>query len=369
MGKNPEDYPDAKSQPHVQVALRLKAKGGSARVGDVIPYIFCVGDESEKGVQAERAKHPDELKRAASNEFSIDYEYYLAHQVLPPIERLCDPIQGTDRARLAECLGELVCHFGTRLTDSDEGLDPNRYKSSAGFEGRSAITTLDSQVSDAERFRNSEPFIVRCRGCQGEVSFSPIWEREVSGIYQIWLGYLTKYICTCIQSSILQPSGPICPACNHSFGQASLQTQLEVQIRACIARYYQGWTICDDATCGNRTRSMNVYGRRCVRSGCRGTIRFEYSDVELYNQLRYFAMLFDSEKVRKAAIGSASFGMCCLLMSTRFVSWMLLDEVCTLANINATFLTEMSATVNKYVNQCGRRWVDLGALFSDMMRL
>ena len=37
--------------------------------------------------------------------FSTDYEYYLAHQILPPIERLCDPIEGTDRARLAECLG------------------------------------------------------------------------------------------------------------------------------------------------------------------------------------------------------------------------------------------------------------------------
>src|ERR1700677_2350692 len=35
----------------------------------------------------------------------VDYEYYLAHQILPPIERLCDPIEGTDRARLAECLG------------------------------------------------------------------------------------------------------------------------------------------------------------------------------------------------------------------------------------------------------------------------
>lgn len=35
----------------------------------------------------------------------IDYEHYLSQQVLPPIERLCEPIEGTDRARLAECLG------------------------------------------------------------------------------------------------------------------------------------------------------------------------------------------------------------------------------------------------------------------------
>lgn len=89
----------------------MKAKGGSARVGDVIPYIFCIspGEESAKSAQADRAKHPDELKKAASKEPSIDYEHYLAHQVLPPIERLCDPIEGTDRARLAECLGEWMC--------------------------------------------------------------------------------------------------------------------------------------------------------------------------------------------------------------------------------------------------------------------
>lgn len=106
LGKNPEDYPDAKSQPHVQVALRLKAKGGSARNGDVIPYVFCVapGEETAKTAQADRAKHPDEIKKAAG-ELVVDYQHYLANQVLPPIERLCEPIEGTDRARLAECLG------------------------------------------------------------------------------------------------------------------------------------------------------------------------------------------------------------------------------------------------------------------------
>ena len=68
LGKNPEDYPDAKSQPHVQVALRMKARGGTARAGDVIPYVFCLGDngESAKSAQADRAKHPDEVRRAGS---------------------------------------------------------------------------------------------------------------------------------------------------------------------------------------------------------------------------------------------------------------------------------------------------------------
>ena len=84
LGKNPEEYPDAKSQPHVQVALRMKARGGSAQAGNVIPYVFCVegatgidekavGKEDvkkeaggPKSSQADRAKHPDEVKKTGS---------------------------------------------------------------------------------------------------------------------------------------------------------------------------------------------------------------------------------------------------------------------------------------------------------------
>jgi len=69
LGKNPEDYPDAKSQPHVQVAIRMKARGGTPRAGDVIPYVFCLGPGGETGktAQAERAKHPDEVRKAENN--------------------------------------------------------------------------------------------------------------------------------------------------------------------------------------------------------------------------------------------------------------------------------------------------------------
>ena len=108
----------------------MKARGGTARSGDVIPYVFCLGDngESSKSAQADHAKHPDEVRKADSGlkigvyiasaidipcsaialtnqKKPADYEYYLSQQVLPPIERLCEPIEGTDRARLAECLG------------------------------------------------------------------------------------------------------------------------------------------------------------------------------------------------------------------------------------------------------------------------
>jgi DNA polymerase alpha subunit A len=314
LGKNPEDYPDAKSQPHVQVALRLKAKGGSARNGDVIPYVFCVapGEETVKTAQADRAKHPDEIKKAAG-ELTVDYEHYLANQVLPPIERLCEPIEGTDRARLAECLG----------------LDPGRYRISGSTPAGSALTTLDSLVSDAERFRDVAPFLVRCRGCAGQMAFPPVYDRD---------------------ASILLSSGPTCPACSAPLGSASLQTQLEVQIRSFVARYYEGWIVCEDPACGYETRSMRMYGWRCgAPGGCKGRVRFKYGDTELYTQLRYFSTLFDIEKIIKAAQGNAK-----------------KEEIVAVATNNDPFLRAMSKTVDKYMEQCGRCWVNLGALFSSM---
>ena len=105
-----------------------------------------------------------------------------------------------------------------------------------------------------------------------------------------------------------------------------MQTQLEVQIREHIAKYYESWTVCDDATCGNRTRMMGVYGRRCLRPGCRGSVAFEvrdifnlsfhgsltcrvkYSDAQLYNQLRYYISLFDIDKARETATGATKEG-------------------------------------------------------------
>lgn len=76
---------------------------------------------------------------------------YLSTQVLPPIERLCDPIEGIDRARLAECLG----------------LDPARFQSATtnGPGHDREFHTLDSQIPDFVRFKDAAPLSIRCRHC------------------------------------------------------------------------------------------------------------------------------------------------------------------------------------------------------------
>ena len=48
--------------------MRLRAKGISARSGDVISYIFCLGKDGKtaKTAKADCAFHPDEVRKAGS---------------------------------------------------------------------------------------------------------------------------------------------------------------------------------------------------------------------------------------------------------------------------------------------------------------
>ncbi len=69
--------------------------------------------------------------------------------------------------------------------------------------------------------------------------------------------------------------GVSCAACEAPIVEASVQAQLEVQIRGHISKYYEMWTICNDPVCRNRTRSMGVYGTRCLKDGCKGQVAFE----------------------------------------------------------------------------------------------
>jgi hypothetical protein len=47
----------------------MKSRGETARAGDIIPYIFCLGPggESSKNAQADRARHPYEVRKAENN--------------------------------------------------------------------------------------------------------------------------------------------------------------------------------------------------------------------------------------------------------------------------------------------------------------
>ena len=165
LTKDPEDYADKKSLPHVQVALRMNTRlggGKKLRAGDTVPYAIC--DDGSNLAATQRAYHIEEVRHASdgaedSSEKSIgndvtkpnlkiDIQYYLAQQLHPVISRLCDPLDGTDSARIAQCLG----------------LDPEQYRRNV----YSNDTRQDEAVTmkDEERFRTCTKFeLPPCKEC------------------------------------------------------------------------------------------------------------------------------------------------------------------------------------------------------------
>lgn len=180
---------------------------------------------------------------------SADYEYYLERQVLDSVKRLTLPIEATDDAQIAECLG----------------ISAARHTASSGpseLQERE-FHTLDSQLADSERFADVDPLTLKCRHCGQTSSFDgllvPAADRKADAAQ--------------ITGDGLRCSSPTCAA---PLEISSILTQLELAVRTHIARFYAGWLVCDDTSCANRTRMMSVLGRRCLRPACRGTVRYEY---------------------------------------------------------------------------------------------
>ncbi|KAJ1666489.1 DNA-directed DNA polymerase alpha catalytic subunit pol1 [Coemansia sp. RSA 1646] len=277
LTKPPESYPDKKSQPHVLVALRLRAKGTAVRAGDTIPYIICDArcpglqndgvQPENNGSYAARARHPDEI-RASEGHLYPDVDWYLNQQVLPPCARLMEPLEGTDMPALAQCLG----------------LDPSKFRtasmSSSGLADSDALRTLDSQISDTERFKHARPFVATCQACKNQF--------QVDGIARRAQGASS--------SSVVVESGLNCSHCQKLPTPASLATQLALQIRRHIREYYTFAMTCDEPACALTTRVLSAAGSRCLRPSCSGRLHQVYSDKILYNQLQYFAALFNIDR-------------------------------------------------------------------------
>lgn len=140
LTKNPGDYADKKSLPHVQVAVRLNSKGGKKlRSGDTVEYVIC--DDGSSLPATQRAYHVDEVKERT--ELKVDIGYYLAQQLHPVVSRLCDPLEGTDASRIAKCLG----------------LDPEQYRRTSG--GDSLNANEERSMNDQERFMECEKLKVK----------------------------------------------------------------------------------------------------------------------------------------------------------------------------------------------------------------
>ncbi|XVF15540.1 hypothetical protein REPUB_Repub09cG0162700 [Reevesia pubescens] len=290
LTKPPEAYPDAKNQPHVQVALRMKQSGYSTgcSAGDTIPYIICceqgTSSSNSTGI-AYRARHPDELKKD-EGKWMIDIDYYLSQQIHPVISRLCASIQGTSPERLADCLG----------------LDSSKFqsKSSEAVSNDPANALLFS-VDDKERYQGCEPLTLSCPSCSGTFdcpaifsSICVIGEKPTTQQEESTSNFWHKLRCfKCPEEG---DTGRMSPG--------MIANQVKRQVEGFITMYYKGLMTCDDETCKHTTRSLNLRlvgdsekGTVCPNyPRCNGHLIRKYTEADLYKQLAYFCHLLDTTR-------------------------------------------------------------------------
>lgn len=335
LSKDPSAYPGGKNMPAVQVALRMRKNGRVVKAGTVITFVITKQEQDETQDSgpilpvAERARALNEVM-VKGNGLKPDPEYYLEKQIFGPVERLLERIESFDIVRLSQALG----------------LDSRRYINRGGGgdtngNGINSLQPLESTIPDTERFKDTANFRLNCPSCHRSFDFGGI--------------VASNYYSICYK-------GVKCRKCDHLFTPLQISCQLERSIRSHISLYYAGWLQCDDPTCGNVTRQISVFGKRCLNDGCTGVMRYRYSDKQLYNQLLYFDSLFSCEKNKNQELkplyhtGDKDFP----------------DEKLNESSIRA--LTEQNRAlfennrfvVQKYLSDCARRYVDMGSIFDFM---
>ncbi|OQR69466.1 DNA polymerase alpha catalytic subunit-like [Tropilaelaps mercedesae] len=269
LTKNVEDYTDANNQSHVIVAKRFNSRGArKLRAGDTVPYVVCADGTDLPHTQ--RAYHKDELEmKEYAGKLTIDKMYYLSQQVFPVVSRLVDPIQGTDMAVVAQCLG----------------LDPSKYNRRAAFDPSETvdselnvgISLLLPQSLDSDLFQNVEPFSVECVQCNAPIS--------VDGpIFKMVDGQLQFLFAQCGRCQA-QLSGHIEQLANQVTRRLQkLQSQAEDVTYVCqLCDYHQRDVLC------------NVHEEEiptCAACG-EDTLQLRAQQFQSYAQLKYWKFIFD----------------------------------------------------------------------------
>lgn len=328
LSKDPTSYPNGKTMPPVQVALRLRKQGKVVKAGSVITFIITAPKEGEESASpAERARAIQEVLGDRTN-FKPDSEYYLEKQIYAPVERLVNKIEGVDMLRIASSLGIDTKKYAMRLRNT-EGAEHE-------------ILPLESNISDVERFRQASYFVLTCK-CGAKFRFGGIM---ASKDYKVTF------------------NGVCCAKCDYVFPVLRLTSQLEAAIRKHLSLYYAGWLVCDDSACGIKTRQISVYGKRCIGAsgkahGCKGVMSYKYSDKALYNQLLYFDAIFDVSKAQKNQLRPIVYDVPVNPMSE--------GQLNALAEQNKVNFGYCREVVDQYLKVCGRRYVNMGNIFDFMV--
>mmetsp|Transcript_74540 Transcript_74540/g.129261 ORF Transcript_74540/g.129261 Transcript_74540/m.129261 type:complete len:1481 (+) Transcript_74540:72-4514(+) len=245
LTKAPQDYPDAKNQPHVQVALRLQARGKHIRAGQEVEYIICesAATDGPKESYAARARHPQEFDM--DKNLRVDIAWYKSQQVHPLISRLLGPVEGTDASRLAECLGMDGSRFN-RAAAIKDGIDDEI----ANYAG-AAAADVDALLNRNSRFKSFSSTLpgAKCQKCNKDVPWKQLLQPQVSDASGVQALFR-------------------CGECGEEVKPAQAQNLLVMQIRNLLRNHCEGWVQCVEEAGLVKTKRMkhgnNLTGERQV---------------------------------------------------------------------------------------------------------
>ncbi|CAN9506180.1 unnamed protein product [Ophioblennius macclurei] len=263
LTKDPQDYPDKKSLPHVHVALWINSQGGHrVKAGDTISYLIC--KDGSTLAASQRAYALEQLQKQEG--LTLDTQYYLGQQVHPVVSRICDPIEGIDSVLIATWLG----------------LDPSQFRAQQQYQREEEVdATLGApaQLTDEERYRDCERFTFTCPQCGTDNIYDNVFEGAGSSL----------------EPSLMRCCHVPCGGSPIDYA-VNISNKLLLDIRRHIKKYYSGWLVCEDQACQNRTRRLPIafsrHGPICPAC-TRATLRPEYSEKTLYNQLCFYRFIFD----------------------------------------------------------------------------
>ncbi|EMP25635.1 DNA polymerase alpha catalytic subunit [Chelonia mydas] len=160
LTKDPQDYPDKKSLPHVHVAMWINCQGGrKVKAGDTVSYVICQDGSNLSASQ--RAYAPEQLQKQEN--LTVDTQYYLSQQIHPVVARICEPIDGIDSVLIATWLG----------------LDPSQFKVHHHYhkdEENDALLGGPAQLTDEEKYRDCERFKFSCPRCGTENIYDNVFD-------------------------------------------------------------------------------------------------------------------------------------------------------------------------------------------------
>uniref|UniRef100_A0A452U9H9 DNA polymerase alpha catalytic subunit n=1 Tax=Ursus maritimus TaxID=29073 RepID=A0A452U9H9_URSMA len=308
LTKDPQDYPDKKSLPHVHVALWMNSQGGrKVKAGDTVSYVIC--QDGSNLTASQRAYAPEQLQK--QDNLTIDTQYYLAQQIHPVVARICEPIDGIDAVLIATWLGLDPTQFRVHHYHKDEEND--------------ALLGGPAQLTDEEKYRDCEKFKCPCPTCGTENIYDSVLDG--SG--------------TDMEPSLYRCSNIDCKASPLTF-MVQLSNKLIMDMRRCVKKYYEGWLICEEPTCRNRTRRLPLQFSRngplcqvCVKA----TLRPEYSDKSLYTQLCFYRYIFDADCALEKLITDHEKGT---MESKYCLSTSALDSACEVFTVDSSLLSILS---------------------------